>query len=124
MVKVWDVHAGKEIKSFAAMEREIRKAMFLANGDILLQVFKRKVYGCNFIGDVIYTTIFKGQIEVASAGKRHGVFAVITENKEFFLFDSLTGNEMMQKEMPAGYDYWGLENMVGESGFYLTFSNE
>ena len=122
MIKVWDVHAGKEMKSFAAMESGIRKGMIVANGDILLQVYKTKVLGCNFTGDVIYTTDFKEQIDVASAGNRHSIFAVITK-KKFFLFDSLTGNEMMQKEMPAGYGHGGLESMVGELAFYSTFSN-
>lgn len=122
MIKVWDVHAGKEMKSLAAMESGIRKAMIVANGEILLQVYKTKVLGCNFTGDVIYTTDFKEQIDVASAGNRHSIFAVITK-KKFFLFDSLTGNEMMQKEMPAGYGHGGLESMVGELAFYSTFSN-
>lgn len=115
LVKTWDVHAGKELKSIPSMQSKICKAEFAVDGEIILQVYEDKIYGCNSGGDVKYT-IDVPTIAVTTAGQKKSNVVAIGK-KEFILWDATTGNEIKRKELPPKLKPDSLECISGSENF-------
>lgn len=121
LIKTWDVHAGKELKSIPAMQSKICKAEFAVDGEIILQVYQDKIYGCNSGGDVKYTIVFPA-ISVTTAGPKQSNIVAISE-KEFVLWDATTGSELKRKELPPKLKPDSLECISGSENF-VAFTGE
>lgn len=101
------------------MQSKICKAEFAVDGEIILQVYQDKIYGCNSGGDVKYTIVFPA-ISVTTAGPKQSNIVAISE-KEFVLWDATTGSELKRKELPPKLKPDSLECISGKF-FFLNFS--
>lgn len=99
------------------MQSKICKAEFAVDGEIILQVYQDKIYGCNSGGDVKYTIEFPA-IALTTAGPKQSNIVAISE-KEFVLWDATTGSEMKRKELPPKLKPDSLECI---SGKFLIFN--
>lgn len=101
------------------MQSKICKAEFAVDGEIILQVYQDKIYGCNSGGDVKYTIEFPA-IAVTTAGHKQSYIVAIGE-KEFVLWDATTGSELKRKELPPKLKPNSLECISGN--LFLFFTN-
>lgn len=100
------------------MQSKICKAEFAVDGEIILQVYEDKIYGCNSGGDVKYT-IDVPTIAVTTAGQKKSNVVAIGK-KEFILWDATTGNEIKRKELPPKLKPDSLECISGK--FFSIFT--
>lgn len=98
------------------MQSKICKAEFAVDGEIILQVYQDKIYGCNSGGDVKYTIVFPA-ISVTTAGPKQSNIVAISE-KEFVLWDATTGSELKRKELPPKLKPDSLECISGKFFFF------
>ncbi|XP_061186244.1 NACHT and WD repeat domain-containing protein 2-like [Saccostrea echinata] len=123
IIKTWDVHTGKEIKSGSTMQLDMYNAAFAADGQIIVQIFKNAIICCSSQWELKYTLKLKQNVGVTFAGKTNSTIAAI-DTDELILWDALTGEEIRRKTTPSKFEKsYGMELLRGSENYVAFTSN-
>ncbi|XP_062578157.1 uncharacterized protein LOC134240060, partial [Saccostrea cucullata] len=121
VLKTWDVHTGKELKSRSTMKQDLYKASFAADGQVIVQSYKNAIVTCSSEWELKYTIEMKDNVGETFVGKNKSTIAAF-DRTELVLFDALSGKELRRKNLPTKIEGHLMEYMTGSEN-YVAFTS-